>query len=350
MRYRIIMITGIITLILVGMLASSTFISLKRGEYTDSGKCRKDTDCYASSDCECGYHCVDQATKSVSCDHDPACPFGLPSPSCYCVEGQCTAYHPSEEPAGQTGEQYRYALSTLRRHPYLCEMDADCVNTCQYGAVNREWAKNKTDGCEGGCAGPGLGAPRCINDSCVAFTRDGKREHVCTQGAGTCVEEGEYINLSASERCCTNLKKIAVCDEHGDNCRHAVCADCGDGVCDGWESPHTCKTDCEFKGEYLYYCRDSHCAKKRKDITLPLTEAPQARYALEVFGLDDASELNRSTCTMNVSGYGANVTVGALCWRYNRTIRPGHPEDTVSYQVYGEISDTGVIHEEWYVP
>lgn len=64
---------------------------------------------------------------------------------------------------------------------HRCATDGDCVTTCEYGTVNREWfeARPPTD-CGGGCTNPGAQAPRCEQARCVAY-RDGKPHAACTE-------------------------------------------------------------------------------------------------------------------------------------------------------------------------
>ena len=66
---------------------------------------------------------------------------------------------------------------------YKCEKDSDCIKTCPAGAINKEWYKNNKKfilKCRDGCASPRLGRPKCVDKSCVAFDRKGKRMNGCT--------------------------------------------------------------------------------------------------------------------------------------------------------------------------
>ncbi|MGM0575774.1 MAG: hypothetical protein ACQEXJ_08610 [Myxococcota bacterium] len=57
---------------------------------------------------------------------------------------------------------------------FRCDVDANCVNTCRYGAVSRRWASRLWDDCEDGCAGPEVAEPRCVEGVCTAFFEDGE--------------------------------------------------------------------------------------------------------------------------------------------------------------------------------
>lgn len=60
-----------------------------------------------------------------------------------------------------------------RAAKFVCIADADCVNSCSNGAVNRHWlaSQSKPD-CQDGCANQLALAPRCIRSECVAFAAD----------------------------------------------------------------------------------------------------------------------------------------------------------------------------------
>lgn len=54
-----------------------------------------------------------------------------------------------------------------------CATDADCINSCEHGAVNRVWYDTtRPPECEDGCANQLAEAPRCIDQGCVAFHSD----------------------------------------------------------------------------------------------------------------------------------------------------------------------------------
>ena len=74
-----------------------------------------------------------------------------------------------------------------RAAKFVCMADADCVNSCTNGAVNRYWlaSQSKPD-CEDGCANQLARSPRCILSECVAFeadpqTRETRRNDRCTK-------------------------------------------------------------------------------------------------------------------------------------------------------------------------
>jgi len=65
---------------------------------------------------------------------------------------------------------------------YDCEVDSDCTNSCQEGAVSSEWYFENMDfsqECLDGCNGPWSDAPQCIESQCVAFTL-GEQDAGCT--------------------------------------------------------------------------------------------------------------------------------------------------------------------------
>jgi hypothetical protein len=54
-----------------------------------------------------------------------------------------------------------------------CTTDADCMNSCAAGAVNRQWyASANVQECEDGCDNQVTAAPRCESASCVAYQED----------------------------------------------------------------------------------------------------------------------------------------------------------------------------------
>ena len=54
-----------------------------------------------------------------------------------------------------------------------CATDADCMNSCAVGAVNRQWyAAANVQECEDGCDNQVTAAPRCESGSCVAYQED----------------------------------------------------------------------------------------------------------------------------------------------------------------------------------
>lgn len=73
------------------------------------------------------------------------------------------------------------SLNNSDLEPYQCVSDSDCVNTCTYGAINRSWfGRIGEDVCLDGCAGPWSGEPKCVEEICTAYTKDGKVNSGCT--------------------------------------------------------------------------------------------------------------------------------------------------------------------------
>lgn len=69
------------------------------------------------------------------------------------------------------------------RETYGCVTDADCMNACALGAVNRTWyAKYAvTPTCMDGCAGQAARPSRCIDQHCTAFQFEQYNDY-CTKG------------------------------------------------------------------------------------------------------------------------------------------------------------------------
>jgi len=70
-------------------------------------------------------------------------------------------------------------------HRFDCAADADCMNSCRYGAVNSAWYLRamKAPGyaeCEDGCDNQISAAPRCEGGGCVATQRDPQDESKIT--------------------------------------------------------------------------------------------------------------------------------------------------------------------------
>jgi hypothetical protein len=73
---------------------------------------------------------------------------------------------------------------------FRCEVAADCLNSCRYGAVNAAWYHRNEASlreCEDGCANQVSGPPRCEQNVCVAYygdgigPRSGTRRDECTR-------------------------------------------------------------------------------------------------------------------------------------------------------------------------
>ena len=66
---------------------------------------------------------------------------------------------------------------------FACEVDADCTNSCQHGAVNKAWWEAQYPGgeaCEDGCTSKGTDPARCEAKQCVAYAH-GKPAPECTR-------------------------------------------------------------------------------------------------------------------------------------------------------------------------
>ncbi len=66
-------------------------------------------------------------------------------------------------------------ISVPRNERFSCEVDSDCMISCEYGATNKEWyyANPPKIGCFGGCDAPlitgGRPKARCMAGRCIAF-------------------------------------------------------------------------------------------------------------------------------------------------------------------------------------
>ena len=70
------------------------------------------------------------------------------------------------------------------RGKWDCVVDADCVNSCSQGAVNRNWYRvqqRRFSECMDGCNNQISGRPRCVKGQCVAFDSKGMRRDYCTR-------------------------------------------------------------------------------------------------------------------------------------------------------------------------
>jgi predicted small lipoprotein YifL len=67
--------------------------------------------------------------------------------------------------------------------PHSCGDDADCICSCKFGAVNRDWYSHSVDPateCKDGCASKGMVA-RCEQGRCAAYFRGETEAHTgCT--------------------------------------------------------------------------------------------------------------------------------------------------------------------------
>src|SRR5262245_48899615 len=64
---------------------------------------------------------------------------------------------------------------------WACTADADCRNSCRYGAVSKAWY-DKAAGkeCDDGCDANGFDAPRCEQGTCTAYF-NGRIKRSCTR-------------------------------------------------------------------------------------------------------------------------------------------------------------------------
>lgn len=100
--------------------------------------------------------------------------------------GACSK--PAKAPASQatkvTPVAAHKATEPTERGRWDCAQDADCQNSCRYGAVSKAWyrAHQKTlVECEDGCANQISGPPKCIDKQCAAFDNKGKPRSYCTK-------------------------------------------------------------------------------------------------------------------------------------------------------------------------
>jgi hypothetical protein len=67
--------------------------------------------------------------------------------------------------------------------PHSCGAAEDCICSCKFGAVNRDWYSHSVDPkteCKDGCASKGMSA-RCEQGRCVAYFRGDPEPHTgCT--------------------------------------------------------------------------------------------------------------------------------------------------------------------------
>ena len=55
---------------------------------------------------------------------------------------------------------------------WTCTSDADCLNSCRWGAVSRAWYDPNQRECKDGCNDQLSAPPRCLDGGCVAFWHD----------------------------------------------------------------------------------------------------------------------------------------------------------------------------------
>lgn len=79
-----------------------------------------------------------------------------------------------------------FSLTTAAATPaaepgqWTCSSDAECEQTCAFGAVNREWLTRHPDECDDGC-GEAHGRQACRDGECVTMAQDGSIDASCTK-------------------------------------------------------------------------------------------------------------------------------------------------------------------------
>ena len=66
---------------------------------------------------------------------------------------------------------------------FYCEKDSDCMNSCLLGAVSEKWYVTffKDVECKDGCSAKNVDLPRCVQNACVSYDRNGKKIDECTK-------------------------------------------------------------------------------------------------------------------------------------------------------------------------
>jgi len=94
---------------------------------------------------------------------------------------------PRQPPPAAAAPGGNAAASVLKDpHRFDCKVDADCMNSCEYGAVSATWyraaeATPELHECEDGCANQISAPPRCEQGGCVAYQVDPHDESVVTK-------------------------------------------------------------------------------------------------------------------------------------------------------------------------
>lgn len=99
----------------------------------------------------------------AACAPEPG-PAPVPSPSAR-PSAEAPAARPSARPQAPDG--------------HACSAAADCVLSCEWGAVRADWYAGRKETCEDGCSSKGM-TTRCEGGRCVAYGRDGARADDCT--------------------------------------------------------------------------------------------------------------------------------------------------------------------------
>lgn len=140
--------------------------------------CNADRDCTNS----CRHGAVNRRWWELKYPGEEGCEDGCTSKGtdpARCENGKCTAYA-FGKPAKECTELLREVVPGPGP-AHRCNAPADCMNSCRYGAVNRNWyGLAQRNECKDGCAGKGSEAPRCEKGMCTAYNRGVSHPH-CTE-------------------------------------------------------------------------------------------------------------------------------------------------------------------------
>jgi hypothetical protein len=140
--------------------------------------CQHDDDCLAS----CRHGAVSKAWHIAAYPGEEACEDGCANKgteSPRCEAGSCVAYRDGDRHPVCTRVDRAVLAGPGPAH--RCTVDADCMQTCAHGAINREWFSWHDFGpdCRDGCTRKGTDPPRCEEGQCVAYHL-GTRDDLCT--------------------------------------------------------------------------------------------------------------------------------------------------------------------------
>jgi hypothetical protein len=121
-----------------------------------------------------------------------------------------------------------------------CNIDSDCISSCGCGPINKN-EKCDFEGRNINCEV--LGPVKCINNKCQI-------ESTQINNSNNCSNAGEDLYKNNKWNCCEGFVAIPkVCyinDTNGIPSSLAqICSDCGNGICESWESNCNCPKDCE---------------------------------------------------------------------------------------------------------
>jgi len=218
--------------------------------------------CCCSYKKQCPYECCENdlnyldksCSEATSCSC--ACPIGVyPCPPCACpppVKYVCTDHRCVPETFKQTitfysgwnmfsnpvnapiaTSEFFKTATTPCTNDFDCPEKMKCKTDCQANSTCPEGAS---------CA-PCLGY--CVDVGCL---KAGEGTHCAISPEGF-----EQCKHMATE-CCPGLKSIAETRQYDENCSFVpiigvtmgVCSDCGNGICESWESKCTCPQDCSI--------------------------------------------------------------------------------------------------------